>query len=320
MKRLLLLAVAAAATACGGNLADEVRDALPSKDAVQIGTPSGGAASALAVGGGSTASSVGTPSLYEAATAVLAFTVNLGVAAWLDVLRAVVLQPPTSCGGDSCTWGPGSHPLDRNDWKLIVTRVQSGGLHYDYALSGQPKSPGGTGFIEVITGTVYPSGQPRHGHGTFLVDFDSAASLGVTQDTGTLEVAHDNVGSVKVDCTFLGAKDPGHPGEKQNAAYAYAQDGTGGDLQVATHRLATGEVFALHSRWNPTGAGRGDASYASPSPVYSATASECWGAASDVPPFDVVYWHASDPNLGADSGVESACAFIPAAPPTIQAP
>lgn len=319
MTRALVLFVALLA-ACGNAKLnpDDARAALPQQGDSQIGAPTATVAAAGAPAGvgtmnASPASVAGDVSGYFVSTVTLAVAVNGSVAWSLGVLRAVVESPPTECDAASCTWGPGSHPLDPRDWKLVVTTA---GDHFDYALSGELKSQP-TGFVTVLSGSAWPGASPRKGHGTFLVDLDSAQALGFT-GTGTLEVSYDNRTDLSIGATFLGftAQDTGHKG---NAVYAYAESATGGDLQVAFHDLtaAVDPELALHSRWNLAGAGRGDAAYAQTTPALSYTASECWSAAAATPPFRVVFY--VDSTL-ATSGAESDCAFSPAAPPTLSAP
>jgi hypothetical protein len=316
MKRALIL-TAALLTACGNKdlTADEIRGALPQKEAAQINAPTGGPAVAKAILPDRAVSSlipgVGDVSGYYVSTATLAAAVNGSVIFALGTLHAVVQLPPTHCDKASCTWGPGSHPLEPNEWKLTVTKV---GDHYDYALAGQHKATP-TGFVTVLSGSAWSDGGGR-GHGTFLVDNDAAQALGNT-DTGTLDVEYDNRTSPTIGATFLGFT--GSDGHLGNAAYRYAEEATGGDLQVGFHDLtaAVNPSLRLHSRWNLQGAGRGDASYAQTAPAATYTASECWSSALVNPPFRVVFYADSTP---ASVGTEASCAFATASPPTISVP
>ncbi|HSB20889.1 MAG TPA: hypothetical protein VLD85_12830 [Anaeromyxobacteraceae bacterium] len=312
MTRSIFLLAAALLAACGGGklTADEVRNALPQAQSAQINAPTSTAAAAqakVAIPAGAQAlSAVGQLSPYFVDTVTLAVVVNGSVAWSLGVLRAVVdTFPPTSCAADSCTWGPGSHPLDPRDWKLVVTRVDD---HFDYQLSGQLKSQP-NGFVTILSGSAYPSGMPHRGHGSFQVDHDAAQAIGYT-DTGTLDVTYDNRADVSVGATALGFT--GADTHTGNAVYQYAESATGGDLEVAVHDLTLDSRLALHSRWNLAGAGRGDAAFLSG--TIDVSASECWSAAADG--FKVVFY---DDSLVVPAGVETDCAFLPAAPPTLTA-
>ena len=317
MTRTIQLLGAALLTACGGTgklTAEEVRSALPQASDAQINAPNSTQTAqatstgrvALAAGTDArTLSVVGQVSPYFATTVTLAVAVNGSVAWSLGVLRTVVLFPPTSCTADTCTWGPGSHPLDPRDWMLVVTKVDD---HYDYRLSGQLKAQP-TGFVVILSGTAYPGAAPYRGHGSFNVDHEAAQALGFAE-TGTLDVSYDNRADLSIGATRLGFTGSNlHVG---NAVYQYAESATGGDLEVAFHDLTQEARLALHSRWNLAGAGRGDAAFLNG--VVDVSASECWSAAADG--FLVVYY---DDGLGVPVGDESACAFIPADPPTITA-
>ncbi len=318
MTRAILLLGAALLAACGGSdklTAGEIRSALPQSADTQINAPTSTQTAqapstgrvALAAGTDArTLSAVGQVSPYFVTTVTLAVAVNGSVAWSLGVLRAVVdFFPPTSCTADTCTWGPGSHPLDPRDWMLVVTKVDD---HYDYQLSGQLKAQP-TGFVVILGGTAYPGAAPRRGHGSFTVDHEAAKAIGFTE-TGTLDVSYDNRADLSIGATRLGFTGADlHVG---NAVYQYAESATGGELEVAFHDLTQEARLALHSRWDLAGAGRGDAAFLDG--VVDVSASECWSAAADG--FRVVYY---DDSLVVPVGDEGLCAFAPADPPTIAA-
>lgn len=317
MKRAIALTIAALTTACGGAklTAEEARNALPSASNVQITTPTSSGQALTAGGSSETSFSVlGGQSDYYALTRGVSLTVNVGVGLWIGLLEFVVHLPPTSCSGDTCTWGPwtSTDPLSPpNTYKLTVTKSEGGGTHYDYSFQGATTSSGP--FVEVVSGVAYPSGQPLHGHGSFVVDFDKTKLVNPTSnDTGTLTVNHDNVSSLKIDCSFQGATEHGlvHHGEKMNVVYAFDQNSAGGDLQVGLHYVDSDAAFKLHSRWSPNGAGRADVRYEVPTPAFDV--SECWS--SGTTGFITVYSTTLTP-----SGDETQCAFA-SAPATIQVP
>jgi len=322
MNRPLLAAaaaLAALASACGNDqplTAEEARAALPQAANAQMGVPSSSAiATGLSAEGGRATAAVSDSRFFNLSTA-MAFSVNVGVGVTLGVLQAVVFLPPTRCEADTCTWGPGAGALDYNVHKLTVTKV---GDHYDFALSAEPKSRPGSGFITYLSGSAFPGAAPRRGHGTFAVDFDEAARLDGPHgdDTGRIAVQYDARGPLALGVQFLGMVDREDPGtgavpNKVNAAYAFAATGAGGDLQVAFRTLPPNaqKALSLHARWDSTGAGRGDVELTAAGFTYQE--SECWagGAAS----FALVY----DTNPA--SGAETACAYAPAAYATLQAP
>ena len=321
MKKLLALPLAAA-VACGGSFKDEARDAMPSKDAITMGSPS---SSSAASGNAlvSNESVAGQQSPFWGLTVGVAVVFNVPTAAFLDLLRHVVEDyDPTSCDASSCTW-QGSGPLDPIDYKLVVSR-DGDGSSFDWSLSGAVKP--GTTFVTFATGVAKPGPQRHHGSGNFQIDFDKMAILGIAGDgTGLMQVTnYSNVGPAQLAVTFLGAKDTDPndpPGSKNNVVYSYQNDTSGGgDLDFAMHNTTSGNRFSVHSRWKNDGRGRADVT-ALPTGYAGISVSECWGPA----PFNVVYFTSTDKTdvafwAGPDSGAEAQCAYSPAAPSDMSAP
>ena len=250
----------------------------------------------------------------------MAVVFNVPTAAFLDLLRHVVEDyEPTSCDATSCTW-QGSGPLDRVDYKLVVSR-DGDGVSFDWSLSGAVKP--GTTYVTFATGVAKPGPQRHHGSGNFQIDFDKMATLGIAGNaTGLMQVtSYSNVGPAQLGVTFLGANDNDHPGQKNNVVYSYKNDTSGGgDVDFAMHNTTSGDRFAVHSRWKNDGRGRADVT-ALPTGYTSISVSECWGAA----PFNVVYFTSTEKAAiafwaGPDSGAEAQCAYSPADPSEMTAP
>lgn len=314
MKKLLSLALVFAAACGGGALKDQIRDAMPGASETQIGSPKASAQASRAPNAPELSSTVGQSSQWFDTTAGVAATFNIGTVWVLGLVEAIVSNEPTSCSqaANSCTWGPGSSPLDANSFKLVVTK---NGEVFHYELSGEPKSKPGSGFIVFLSGDGTPGAQRHHGSGTFKVDFEAAQQLDrPSGDHGVLNVAYTNVGPAHIDATFLGAKDDKDATQRDNIAYTYANNTTGGgELSFAVHKpWNNDERFSIHSRWKNDGQGRADvhAQGMSGTSPYDAHLNECWGAA----PFNVVYF-ASDFSIvfGSNSGVETSCAYSPEA-------
>ncbi len=312
MKRAIALSAALVAAACGGATgkitAEEARNAIPSQDQAKIDVPQ---ISALTAAPRDSADTVAAAP-FAMLTIALSGAVNLGVAAPLVLVRAVVDFQPTSCEGDTCTWGPGSSWHDLNEFKLTVTKVDD---HYAWALSGRPRSASGGEFTKVLYGNAWPSGQRWVGHGDFTLDLDAAATgLDHFDDAATGKIVvseYDNrSGQQKVAVQFLGMADDSNASQKVNAAYQYQNDSTGGDLQIATHNLSTDARLTIHSRWKPTGAGRGEAAFVNNPLTYDEA--QCWDAAATR--FALQY-----DSLG-PSGDLALCVFQDSAPLTISAP
>ncbi len=311
---LVLAATVLAACAPASDPAQAFRDALPKKEAVQIGTPS--AAGSTAGASYAREALPQTAPNYQSEYAQLSYwtavTVNVGVWWTLALVQTITTFPPTICDASSCTWGPWVDDDGLNRWKLHVDKA---GASYVWALSAQPGSNAAAPFVDLITGTSYPGADKDHGHGNFTVDFDAQdgldhGALWQKKDYGQLAVDYDNRVVLAIDATFLGARnqDPNDP-HFMNAIYSFQATGAGGELQLGVRNLTTAEVVTLRTRWNAAGAGRGDAHYNGPDGAggrldYFAT--ECWAGQADG--FVKVFDDKPEPDFGA----ESSCAFIPA--------
>ncbi len=316
MRKLIALPLIAAVACSGGALKDQARSAMPNKSTVAMGSPqSSSTASSMAPANQSVQdSTAGQPSPFFSLTVTVATVFNVPVALFLGLIETITLQEPTKCDATSCTWGPGSGALDYNIYQLVVSK-NSDGMSFDWALSGQAKSKPGSNFVTVASGNAVPGAQAHHGSGKFTLDFDAAATLDGPHDaTGLLNVTnYTNVGPAQLAVTYTGAKDSTVPTQKNNIVYSYANDTAGGgDLDFAVHNTTTGDRFSVHSRWKNNGTGRADT--AGLGSGYNVSLSECWGAA----PFNVVFFSSSikinvPPFGGPDSGVETDCAYSPAA-------
>jgi hypothetical protein len=327
MKRLVAVAAALLVTACGQKLTpEEIHHAMPSAGVLEITAPNPNGASARLAADGrpllAVAPVAGGRSPLAVSSWLFAVAVNGGVF-WTLAPIAWFTQvvPPSACDADSCTWGPGSEASDLNAWRLVVTRA---GGAYDYTLAAAPKSTGATQFVPVISGRAWPGALPGRGHGDFHVDFDAVwdgldhAVGEVQQDFGTLAVTYDARTNVALDVTFLGARngedpgaDPANP-NRLNAAYDFAANLAGGELQVGWRTLpagATEQTAALRTRWLAAGGGRAEASFVTTGGSVAQT--ECW----DGPPDHLMTFDALG-GLGSDA----ACVFTTAAPPTIAIP
>src|SRR5207302_11032200 len=131
------------------------RTAMPRSDSLKMNAPSSSASSRDGSDGTlqQGVSAVGSASGFFLTTVGLAAIVNGGAAVTLGILKAVTDLPATSCddASNTCTWGPGSGALDPNNYKLVVTK-KSSPTRFEYALSGEPKTKPGSGFIVFLSG------------------------------------------------------------------------------------------------------------------------------------------------------------------------
>ena len=251
--------------------------------------------------------------------------VNGATGAILILVKTIVSYPPTSVDGDTAVWGPHSEPLDKNAWRLTVTRVEKN--VFSWALDGKAKAADDSAFVTVLSGThtraVNAKGRPieNYGSGMFVVDWDMAQTLPQHDNAvgvATFTYSRLAPGAVTtIDVDFKGIKDDPPATELYNALYRYtATPGAGGELKYAAKRdyypdphpsNSALEDFTIHSRWQESGAGRtdyelsgGDVATAINGVV---TVSECWDIS-----FLSTYRNVSyDPSL--NWGDETSCSF-----------
>lgn len=269
MKRFALISTLALA-ACHSSV-DDFRSGVPSKDQVTLNVP--GAAHASI--GRSQDALQGQTSDFYVLTRVATVIVNGGAAAWLDLLKNVVSNPPTSSSGNSMTWGPSNDPLSANVYKLVVSKTGSNQFHYQ--LDAKAKGADDSTFIAIITGDHAVTGHD-FGQGTFLVNWDAAATLPQhDQNVGQANFSYSrdvNTGVATVDTDFTNVRDP-NTGNLLNAKYAYTSDPGVFQFQELAPDNSGGTVrWSIESRWTQTGAGRADARAVQG--TNTATASDCW--------------------------------------------
>lgn len=304
-KFVAALAVVALAAGCSNEdiTADEARNAIPEASAIRIDTPKdsadfAAATSALVVEGGAAAQAEGEPSFdpffpgvvgsdYARWSYVTAWTVNGGAWWTLATIRFITLFPPTACSGDTCTWGPWDEEskvtagVMVKRWQLVVKKVATG--KFEYALSAMNLLEPGP-FLPIVTGVAEPD-RPGRGKGELIVSFDNARQLPESEDDdyGTLAIQYDTAGAARrIDAQLAGGRDEQN-GNPLDAAYAFVANGNGGDLQVAFEGeddVGNPVGLSLHTRWEGTGAGRGDARVfaqdVNGSWSFDYGASECW--------------------------------------------
>lgn len=293
-KTIAALTIVLLAAGCGQTItADEARNAVPEPSKVLIDTPKDAAdASAAAV----VAAKLGAAAVEEPAPTfepgfvttseyarwsyVTAWTVNGGTYWTLALVRFITLFPVTSCEGDTCTWGPWTGD-EGNTWKLTVTKVEDG--VFDYVLAGLATSGE---YLPIVSGEARPAGRGT-GSGRVTISFDNAREMpspGV--DHGVLSVRYDNATARPwVNAEIVGARDEQN-GNPLDAAYAFEAGAEGGDLQVAFSGSDAQQnpiSLSLHTRWDATGAGRGDAKLVVEDQggtwTLTGGASECWAGA-----------------------------------------
>ncbi len=305
---------------------DDFAGSTPTAENVALAVPASTQQSALTAGDGTKVSALlgeeaGSYQLTRAVTGI----VNGATGLVLILVKTIVSYPPTSHDGDTAVWGPHSEPLDKNAWRLTVTRVEP---HvFSWALDGKPKAADDSAFVTILSGVHTRAVNDRgraienYGSGTFVVDWDMAQTLpdhdnavGVATFTYS-RTAPDAVTTIDVD--FKGIKDDPPATELYDAIYRYtATPGAGGELKYAAkrdyypdpHPSGTAkEDFTIHSRWQETGTGRTDyqltGGEVATDGIGTVTVSECWDIAFLSTYLNVSYDHARN------WGAETSCSF-----------
>jgi hypothetical protein len=334
MKKLAsILAAALSLAACQPAVDDPAqpyRDAMPKKEAIQLGAPAADGTAApkalVALAAPATltadANVVASPPAYpdqsEFATVSYWSAVGINGGTWwtLTLVQLITGYPSTTCDDHACTWGPWRGDDGLNDWKLDVTKTNG---TFDWVLSAQ-NAVFPSGWVSLISGHAIPGVDKNHGKGDFLIDFDNQAALGhgpgwVQRDFGTVAITYDNTGGVSVSAVARGAKnaDP-LDAHWMNAAYSFSRSGPGGAISIAIDNLDTNEYVKLDTRWDAAGAGRGDAVYSPDGATVSGVLTECWDGAA-------AYWAETFDNSAPDAkGTESLCVFTVGDPTGIALP
>ncbi len=301
--RALVIAIIAAPLAFGCMAApeDEYRQAVPSQAELSVEVPGEGGGSTE---GRAAAPLVGDRADFYQVTRDTSRAVNGTIWVTLAVLHHVVSYPATEVHEDHAVWGPWTETLSPITYVLVVERLAEG--HYRYALRGKPRAEGDEAYVDLIGGETEIDEAAGIRRGTIGYDLDAAhaldagehpaqGSVAATWDAGSdpryVEAAFEDVVSRRGEGPW-------------SALYRYREnaDGSGsfelgvrGDVDGTA--TATPEEVVLMTRWDTSGAGRGDAIVSDGDlgdhVVY---ANECWDAG-----FARTYWvdtHALQPNEG----------------------
>ncbi|RME24709.1 MAG: hypothetical protein D6798_10565 [Deltaproteobacteria bacterium] len=211
-------------------------------------------------------------------------SVNGLIGSVLRTVDAIVHSPPTSFdrAAMAATWGPFSDTLDPVDTMLYVERDADTGLT-TWVFLQKSKGVDDAEWIPVIAGEVDPGATRIASSGRFVIDFTQMHELDPTTDQlgvfwSEYDIAPDLVSATAAVDEWQNLVIDDQP---TAAAYVYAQtpDGDGHmDLAWEDDYLGDGEmdVYVLRSRWDATGAGRGDAVLAEGGDELVGAVTECW--------------------------------------------
>lgn len=308
---LFVLSATAGGCALKPDSSDEYRDPIPQGSDVALGVPGSSqststtsSAPGLRIAGGS---GTGDLASYYLFTRDISAGVDWGTGAILAGVWLIVSQPATTISGNTATWGPGNGALDTANWRFVVKEI--GDKEYDWELDGRPKaSTDDSDFKPVISGHGYGKSRAEHRSGTFTIDNDEYKVLEPQfgHDSGTTRVTYDlrqYPAAIQVELrptpATLGQND---------ISVIHNQDGSGevditGLDDIATPKDGNLENVMILSRWNNTGAGRGDVQMSGGELSQTVTASQCWSSS-----FAQTYYSDSV-NYQPTSGDPSSCAF-----------
>jgi hypothetical protein len=299
--------------------ADNIRDALPGQTDLAISIPSSASST------GSTTNAVDAPVLHPAnvpagtpahaqyyeMTRDITDVIDAATADVLVLVWAIVHNAPSSIEAGKATWGPGADALSPVTWMFVATEVSSG--EYDYILEGRPHaSTSDADFRVVLKGHGFDKTRAEHGTGDFSVDFDAARALDPdrNKDSGTLQLNYDLRVSGDEAASLHAVLIPPPPSASADVLVTHAVSGGGTvtletKADLSTNKDGNLETVQLKSRYDATGAGRGEATLSGGDLTSSVTATECWDAT-----FARVYYTDSA-NAQPTSGSASACVFGP---------
>lgn len=296
---------------CGGDPADEYREAVPVQSELAMDVPS------TAIGsqpGKLTQALLGQRADLYNLTYKVSHEVNGSIWVGLNVIESIVQHEPTTIDNGVATWGPHTPPLEPLTWMLKVTKTGPG--QFAYALSARKKADK-TGKFSVIIAGVSTKGYSKFFSGYKGLYTANATNLNALdpilyKNVGKMVATYDTTGVQRsVKMALEGYSENGGP--KANALYSYLDrvDTSGHFGFVAKTDLqkngSADEIFAVESAWGATGAGLGKAVVTGgdlPAGVKIKVA-ECWDAS-----FGRVFYH-DNGKINPDEGDASKCVLAP---------
>lgn len=294
---------------CGGEPADEFREAVPSQGELAMTVPASAVNSQT---GKLTQALLGQRADLYNLTYQVSHEVNGSIWVGLNVIDTIVQTPPNSITNGVATWGPHTPALEPLTWMLKVSRTGPG--QYAYALSARKKATPNGAFSVILAGSS------TRGYSKFFSGYKGVYTANATAlnaldpirypDVGKMVATYDTTGVRRV--VKMALKDHSeNGGPMADALYTYIDrvDASGHFAFAAKTDLqkngSLDETFAVESAWNAAGAGRGEAAVKG-GDLPSGTLvriSECWDAS-----FARVFYH-DNGSVNPDEGLKSACAL-----------
>lgn len=309
MKRFTAILATAMFTGCGAADLEDFRAASPSRQGIDIKTPSSSSQALTTSDLGQAQQGLGQLAPWYVATRAATSTVNSATRFVLSLCEEIVSHEPTTLNGDQAVWGPHTGPLSLNTFKFTVTKKSDGS--YDYALEGKRKTAADSEYSVLLDGNHAPGGKRHVGKGTFTVFWNAIRALDSLQNntgSATFNYERNDHGDVALSANFLESSG-------KAAVYEFSQVAGGdGSFEFATSvdwrelpaNTSALERFSIKSRWTSDGPGRADLKASGGDLAQDVTLSECWNA-----DFLRVYY-ADSLGFTQTEGSEAACAFAPA--------
>jgi hypothetical protein len=305
-KRVSLLVSLVSGCGVGGVSEQSFRQALPSRQALEVSVPAGGGSAGLRAG---SAALVGERAGLYVLTRETIARVNGQVGSVLDTLGSIAQNHPTAVGPDSARWGPFTDALSPVAWQLVVQQL--GPANYAFQLQLRPKAAADAAFQPFLQGLSEGVGPAAESQGTFSVDLALAHQLdpvGNPLDGQMVAGWRAQTDSREVHLHLAGVHAPADPPASADVGAVLLPDGSGAVvLEANANLIGTAdalEVGRVGSRWNATGAGRADAEIHEVDGGAGAAVTECWDTS-----FDRVYFRAETADGGSTEGEASACVF-----------
>jgi hypothetical protein len=231
----------------------------------------------------------GLPAEYAGMTLGVSLVINGGALFVGGLVKAVTLFQPTKIEGDTATWGPFAGDHDDINWRVTITRIAD--HQFEYRFEGQPQANAAAPFVAVLSGTHTAAVDDKgdfvegFGAGSFTLDWNARQTLPKANpdDVGSATYSYSRIpgATATVTADFKQVKDKNNGGKLIDVKYQYTHHlGGSGTMDFtvdAAAQLGMPDGRAtVRSRWEPTGAGRADATLTSSSLATPASASECW--------------------------------------------
>ncbi len=305
MKCSLTAIVALALTGCGNFSNDDLvfMNALPRKDDLSTRVPAGTGGKGLSHRSDGL-NGVGQSSDFYANTKGFADRFNATLDTVLGVIEVVRKWPPTTREPNRRIWGPAADTGNSGfELQLTLERNPDTGA-YDWTLEHRRR---GGAFFKTAAGHFEPTMDVRKGAGEMHFFLAAAREGGLNVDSNlaiarSIDITYDTVPPVKVTEEL--------PADgRHDFSYSYAEQPAGGarmEAKFGLDNIPGAERFHAISRWDNTGAGRGDVAIIQGSATGLDFQVQCWDSA-----FLVTY---SDDFLTAPVGDPARCVLGPPTP------